>query len=55
VATAAAARSAFEKKALHAQECDTEANGKRRAEFVEEICVSPPWPAVAAVRSGSDD
>jgi hypothetical protein len=42
VATAAAARSALEKKSLNAEERNTEANRKRRAEFVESIRVIPP-------------
>jgi len=52
VATAGAARIAFEKKSLHAQERDTEANRQRRAEFIETIRATPPEHLIYLDESG---
>jgi len=52
VAVAAATRSALEKKSLHAQERDTEANRQRRAEFIETIRTTPPERLIYLDESG---
>ena len=52
MATAAAIRAAFEKKSLHAQERDTEANRKRRAEFIEKIRATPAERLIYLDESG---
>jgi transposase len=52
VATAATAWPALEKKSLHAQERDTEANRKRRAEFIEKIRNTSPEHLIYLDESG---
>lgn len=52
MAVAAATRSALEKKSLHAQERDTEANRQRRAEFIETIRTTPPERLIYLDESG---
>jgi transposase len=52
VAASSATRSAPEKKSLHAQERDTEANRQRRAEFIEKIRATPPEHLIYLDESG---
>jgi transposase len=52
VAASSATRSAPEKKSLHAQERDTEANRQRRAEFIEKIRTTPPEHLIYLDESG---
>jgi DDE superfamily endonuclease len=52
VATAATTGSAPEKKSLHAQERDSEASQKRRAEFIEVIRATPPERLIYLDESG---
>jgi transposase len=52
VAVAAATWFTLEKKSLHAQECDTEANQQRRAEFLETIRTTPPERLIYLDESG---
>ncbi len=52
MATAAATRTALEKKSLHAQERDTETNQKRRAEFLEKVRATPPERLIYLDESG---
>ena len=52
MAAAAADGSAFEKKSLHAAERDTEANQKRRREFLEKVRATPPEHLIYLDESG---
>ena len=52
MAASSATRSAPEKKSLHAQERDTEANRQRRAEFIEKIRATPPEHLIYLDESG---
>lgn len=52
LASCAQARAAAEKKSLHATERDTEANRKRRAEFLEKIHATPPERLIYLDESG---
>ena len=52
MAASSATRSSSEKKSLHSQERDTEANRQRRAEFIEKIRTTPPEQLIYLDESG---